>query len=110
MTQECRTSRAFSLVELMAAVVILAIVAAYVIPRVGDYITTANKNACWTNRGDVELQVKLWQRNYGAYPQANLGDIGADTNYFPEGLPTCPVDGTSYTIDTTTGLVVGHTH
>jgi type II secretory pathway pseudopilin PulG len=97
-------------VELMAAVVILAIVAAYIIPRVGAYMATANQNACWTNQGDVELQVQLWRRNHGSYPQAGLGDIGSDPAYFPEGLPTCPVDGTAYTIDTTTGLVVGHEH
>lgn len=110
MTHRCRISRGFSLVELMAAVVILAIVAAYIIPRVGAYIAAANQNACWTNQGDIELQVKLWQRNHGSYPQTGLGDIGADPAYFPQGLPTCPVDGTPYTIDTTTGLVVGHTH
>ena len=100
----------FSLMELMAAVVILAIVAAYIIPRVGSYNTTAKKNACSMNQGEIELQVKLWRRNNGSYPQANLSDIGGNIAYFPEGLPTCPVDGTAYTIDTTTGLVVGHTH
>jgi len=110
MTQRCHVRNGFSLVELMAAAVILAIVAAYIIPRVGDYVATANKNACSTNRGDIELQVKLWHRNHGSYPLANLSDVGADPTYFPQGLPTCPVDGTSYTIDTTTGLVVGHSH
>jgi hypothetical protein len=39
-----------------------------------------------------------------------LSNIGADTSYFPVGLPNCPVDGTSYTISTTTGRVTGHTH
>ena len=54
--------------------------------------------------------MKLWKRNNGSYPAANLSDIGADTTYFPSGLPVCPVDGTAYTINTTTGLVIGHTH
>jgi prepilin-type N-terminal cleavage/methylation domain-containing protein len=102
--------RAFSLPELMAAVVILAIVAAYILPRVGGYNDTARKNACWTNKAEIELQVRLWQRNNGSYPASNLSDIGANTSYFPQGLPTCPVDGTTYTINTTTGLVNGHTH
>lgn len=102
--------RAFSLAELMAVVVILAIVAAYILPRVGGYNHTAKKNACWTNRGEIELQVRLWQRNNGSYPAADLSNIGADTTYFPQGVPACPVDGTAYTIDTTTGFVAGHTH
>ena len=72
--------------------------------------TTRKKSACYANKGDIELQVKLWRRNNGSYPAANLSDIGADTAYFPSGLPACPVDGTAYTIDTTTGLVTGHTH
>ena len=106
-----RTTRsAFSLLEVLAAITILAIVAAYVIPRLGDHHATAKRNACWTNRGEIELQVTLWRRSNGSYPAANLSDIGADSAYFPDGLPTCPVDGTAYTIDTTTGLVSGHTH
>jgi len=96
--------------ELMAVIVILAIIAAFVIPRVGSYHTDAKRNACWANQGEIELQAKLWRRNQGSYPLANLSNIGADTTYFPEGLPTCPVDNTAYTIDTTTGLVSGHTH
>src|SRR3990172_8895783 len=107
MQYRTNTRLAFSLAELMAVVVILAIVAAYVIPRVGSYQTTAKRNACWANQGEIELQTKLWRRNQGSYPVANLSNIGADTAYFPEGLPTCPVDNTAYTIDTTTGLVSG---
>ena len=40
----------------------------------------------------------------------NLSDIGANSSYFPDGLPICPVDGSSYSIDTTTLRVNGHTH
>ena len=43
-------------------------------------------------------------------PLANLSDVGGDINYFPEGLPLCPVDSSAYTIDNTTGLVIGHNH
>jgi prepilin-type N-terminal cleavage/methylation domain-containing protein len=105
-----RKRRAFSLLEIIAAIVILAIVAAYVVPRLGANHDTARRNACWTNKGEIELQVQLWRRNNGSYPTANLSTIGGNSIYFPLGLPTCPVDGTAYTIDTTTGLVVGHTH
>jgi Tfp pilus assembly protein PilE len=107
----CSPKRAaLSLMELLAAVTILAVLAAFIIPRVSTYCTNGNRYACWSDKGEIELQVRLWYRNKGSYPAANLSDIGAATAYFPQGLPTCPVDGTSYTIDTTTGKVTGHTH
>jgi len=101
---------AFSLVELIAVVAILAIVAAYIVPRVGSHHTSAKRSACLVNKGEIELQVRLWYRNNGSYPAANLSNIAGNVAYFPAGLPTCPVDGTAYTIDTTTGLVSGHSH
>ena len=101
---------ALSLPELMAVLAILAVLAAYIIPRVASHVDEANRNACHTNRGNIELQVQLWRRNAGSLPAADLSDIGGDAAYFPEGLPVCPVDGTPYTIDTTTGTIIGHDH
>jgi general secretion pathway protein G len=101
---------AFSLTELMAVLAILGVLAAIVIPRVNNHQSTSQKAACYANQGDIELQVKLWKRVNGTYPAANLSDIGANTSYFPSPVPVCPVDGTSYTISTTTGLVIGHAH
>ena len=101
---------AFSLTELMAVLAILGVLAAMVIPRVNNHQSTSKKAACYASQGDIELQVKLWKRVNGTYPAANLSDIGANTSYFPSPVPVCPVDGTSYTISTTTGLVIGHAH
>src|ERR1043165_4288681 len=103
-----RQTAAFSLMEIMAAIVILGILAAVMVPRLTAHQDTAKKSACYADKRNIEVQAKLWKRNKGTYPLANLSDIGADTSYLPDGLPTCPVDGTSYTINTTTGLVVGH--
>ena len=108
--QSSQRPNAFSLTELMAVLAILGVLALLVIPRVGGHQATSKKAACYANQGDIELQTKLWKRANGTYPAANLSDIGANPNYLPGGLPTCPVDGTSYTISTTTGLVIGHTH
>jgi prepilin-type N-terminal cleavage/methylation domain-containing protein len=109
-THLVKLRRAFSLLELVAVTAILAVLAVLIVPRVSGQRDRANKSACESHQADIELQVKLWQRNNGAYPAANLSNIGADTAYFPSGLPACPVDGAAYTIDTTTGLVTGHTH
>jgi hypothetical protein len=37
-----------------------------------------------------------------------LSDIGADPDYFPDGLPTCPSTGAAYRLDPVTHRVVGH--
>jgi general secretion pathway protein G len=99
----------FSLVELMAVIAILAIIAKICLPRLTAGRDSSNKAACYTNKGNIEVQCELWRHNTGSWPATNLSNIGADVNYFPAGLPTCPVDATSYTIDAT-GRVVGHTH
>jgi prepilin-type N-terminal cleavage/methylation domain-containing protein len=104
------SASAFSLMELMAVLVILGVLAALVVPRVSKHQDTTKRAACYANQGDIELQTKLWKRVNGTYPVANLSDIGANTTYFPSAVPLCPVDGTAYTINTTTGLVIGHTH
>src|SRR6476660_488570 len=101
---------AFSLMEIMAALMILGVLAAVIVPRLSAHQDKGKKSACYANKGDIELQVKLWKRNKSSSPAANLSDIGADTSYLPGGLPVCPVDGTAYTINTTTGRVIGHTH
>ena len=101
---------AFSLLELVAVVAILSVIAMLIIRRVSSHRDDARAAACFVNKGDIEIQVELWLQNSGSLPPSNLSTIGADLNYFPEGLPTCPVDGSSYTIDTATGLVNGHNH
>ncbi|MEX2310604.1 MAG: prepilin-type N-terminal cleavage/methylation domain-containing protein [Pirellulales bacterium] len=100
----------FSLTELMAVLGILSVLAVLIVPRVVGHHDSSKRASCYANQGEIELQVKLWRRNQGTNPAANLSNIGADAAYFPSGVPTCPVDGTSYTIDTTSGLVTGHTH
>ena len=99
-----------SLTELMAVLGILGVLAALIVPRVAGHRNDSMHAACDAQQGEIELQVKLWRRNQSSYPAANLSDIGANPAYFPQGLPTCPVDGASYTIDTTSGLVIGHPH
>ena len=102
--------RGAMLIELIAVVAILGVIALLIVPRMSSQRTSANRTSCFNQKAEIELQAKLWRRNNGSYPAANLTNIGADTAYFPSGLPTCPVDNTTYTIDTTTGRVVGHTH
>jgi prepilin-type N-terminal cleavage/methylation domain-containing protein len=99
-----------SLLELLAAITILAILAAIILPRFGDHARTAKKRACAVNKGNIEVQSQLWYRTKGAWPATGLSDIGANQTFFPEGLPTCPVDGSTYQLDAITHRVSGHIH
>ncbi|MGI8982626.1 MAG: type II secretion system protein [Pirellulaceae bacterium] len=105
-----RNDRGISLLELLAAITILAIVAAIVMPRLGDQAKSAKKRACLVNQGNIEVQTQLWYRTKGSWPAKGLSDIGANQTFFPEGLPTCPVDGSTYQLDAATHRVTGHSH
>jgi len=99
----------FSLMELLAVVTILGIIAALVLPRIVVSNDQAKEKACLHNRAEINISVEEYYIHNGAWPANNLSDIGADINYFPGGLPTCPVSGNAYTVDPTTHRVNGHT-
>jgi general secretion pathway protein G len=100
----------FSLLELVMTVIILAVIAAIVLPRFGTSSADAKSRGCEANRRNIEVQARLWYRTKGSWPATNLSDIGANSSYLPEGLPTCPVDSSTYTIDATTHKITGHNH
>jgi len=105
-----RRHRGLTLLELLAAITILAILIAIVLPRFSDNAKTAKKNACDVNKGNIEVQSQLWYRTKGMWATTTLTDIGTNTTFFPDGLPACPVDGSSYTLDASTHRVSGHNH
>jgi general secretion pathway protein G len=95
----------FSLMELLAVVTILGIIAAIIVPRVAVSSDTAKTKVNNHNKATINAAVERWYVEKGTWPATNLSDIGADTNYFPEGLPTNPVNSTPYTISATTHRV-----
>lgn len=100
--------RGFSLIELLAVVSILALLAALILPRVSVDNDLAKKKSCNHNRTEIAIAVEQYYLSNGSWPANDLSDIAADTNYFPNGLPTCPMSGAAYRIDPTTHRVVGH--
>jgi general secretion pathway protein G len=101
---------AFSLMELIAVVAILGVIAALIIPRLITGTDVAKDKACFHNRAEINITVERFYMHNDAWPANDLSDIGADANYFPDGLPTCPVSGQAYRLDPVTHRVVGHSN
>lgn len=101
-----RLRKGFTLLELLAVVVILGIIALVIVPRISFSSTSAKKNACYQNKATINSAVERYYFDNGAFPA--ITDLG--TAYFPDGIPTCPVNGTAYALDGTTHHVAGHTH
>lgn len=94
--------RGFSLLEILAVMTILAIIAMLVIPRLSSSSNTARGTAHQQNLAEINTAVGRWWLEKGDWPASDLSDIGSDVTYFPEGIPKNPLTGATYTLDTTT--------
>jgi prepilin-type N-terminal cleavage/methylation domain-containing protein len=99
----------FSLMELLAVVTILGIIAALIVPRIQVGADRTKESSCLHNRAEINITVERYYLHNNAWPANDLSDIGADPDFFPDGLPTCPTTGAAYRLDPTTHRVVGHT-
>jgi general secretion pathway protein G len=108
MTPLPRDRAAFSLMELLAVVIILGLLAALIVPRVSTGNDVAKQKTCVHNRAEINITVEQYYLHNGAWPANDLSDISADANYFPDGLPACPLTGAHYRVDPATHRVVGH--
>ena len=94
--------RGFSLLELLAVVTILGIIAVVVVPRISVSSAKAKTEADKQNKSEINSAVERWYFEKGTWPADNLSDISTDINYFPNGLPTNPTNGAAYTLNSTT--------
>ena len=92
----------FSLLELLAVVTILGIIAAIIVPRVTVSSDTAKQRVRDHHKATINAAVERWYIDKNTWPANDLSDIAADTNYFPEGIPTNPVDSSAYSLNATT--------
>src|SRR6476646_9226025 len=105
MTLNTNKRRGFSLMELLAVVTILGIIAAIIVPRVAVSSDTAKAKVSSHNKATINSAVERWYVEKGTWPANNLSDIGVDTTYFPDGVPVNPTNGTAYTLNATTHRV-----
>ncbi|MBN1851764.1 MAG: type II secretion system protein [Pirellulales bacterium] len=100
-----KRSKGFSLLELLAVVTILGIIAAIVVPRITTSSDIAKQKANEHNKATINSAVERYYINENTWPADDLSDIGADVNYFPDGIPTNPIDGSDYTLNPATHRV-----
>jgi prepilin-type N-terminal cleavage/methylation domain-containing protein len=95
----------FSLLELLAVVTILGIIAAIIVPRVTVSSTTAKQKVRDHHKATINAAVERYYIDNEVWPANDLSDIGANATYFPSGIPTNPVDGSAYSLNATTHRV-----
>jgi general secretion pathway protein G len=100
-----RKRSGFSVMELLAVVTILGIIAAIIVPHISLSSDTAKSKVDLHNKATINSAVERWYVEKGVWPAADLSDIKVDANYFPSGLPTNPVDNSAYTLNTATHRV-----
>ena len=97
-----KQSRGVTLIELLIVVLILAALSAIAIPRITQSAQNAKQNACDTNISVINSAIEMYAAdNGGAYPADDAAMqlvVTGDTDYFPDGAPTCSLSGT-YSMD-----------
>jgi prepilin-type N-terminal cleavage/methylation domain-containing protein len=97
-----RNSRGFSLLELLAVVTILGIIAAVIVPRISVSSSTAKQKVRDHHKATINAAVERFYIDNGTWPANDLSDISANVTYFPDGIPVNPVDGSAFTLNATT--------
>ena len=91
-----------TLIELLIVVLILAALSAIAIPRISQSAQNAKQNACNTNISVINSAIEMYAAdNDGSYPTDDADmqtKVTGNTDYFPDGPPTCPLGGT-YSMD-----------
>lgn len=95
----------FSLLELLAVVTILGVIAAVVVPRISASKTGAQEEVNKQNIAEINRAVERYFFDKGTWPKNNLNDIGADPDYFPDGIPRNPIDNSRYQLNKDTHRV-----
>lgn len=99
----------FSLLELLAVVTIIGIIAAVVLPRMTGSTDAAKKNMCHQFKGDLNNAIEKYHFATGTWP-TSTNDLRHDDYYSEEQIPVCPMTKQAYTIDPVTHSIQGHNH
>jgi len=108
-----KTRYGFTLIEVLLVVLILAVLASIVIPRIAESAGDAKKAKCDANIANLRRALELYcVKNDGEYPASNSDfqdDILNSSDYFPHGAPVCPF-GDAYVFVPATDTITSHSH
>lgn len=97
-----RRTKGFTLVEMLAVVIIIAALVAIAIPALFSAINDARSRTCAANIKNIESAEQLYFSKNQAY--VDFATVSTNVAYFPDGAPVCPF-AKAYTVATGTGLV-----
>ena len=92
-----RRANGFSLLEVVAALTLTAIVAAFGIRHMREPDIAANQRTCDMTRQTLQGYAERYRDDVGQLPRMDLREIRT-ANYAGTTLPTCPVTGQAYQI------------
>ena len=98
----------FSLLEMLAVVTLIGIIGAIIVPRISGHALDAKKKVCHQYVADINSALDRYWFDAGAFA-TNLSQI-ENNDYYPDAIPVCPVDGSTYTLDMTSHRISGHAH
>ena len=101
-------TKAFTIIELVAGIVIAAVLITILLPKIIASAREARHKACRGQIAIINEQVELYYTRTGEWPRADLMDLVWDTDTFPDGMPSCPVTGYFYWLYEDTHRLGGH--
>lgn len=93
---QARRHAGFSLLEILAVVVILGIIAALLVPRISDTSDAARQNAKQHTVKALNSAIEQFYSETGSWP-LELEELVPD--YLPDGVPSPPDGSLAYEID-----------
>jgi type II secretory pathway pseudopilin PulG len=92
---------------MMLVVMLISIIASVIMVRISASTDAAKCKTCQHNRSELNAAIERYGVENGSYP-SDLGDLVV-SEYFPGGVPVCPVSGAAYSMNSTTHRIDGHT-
>ena len=100
--------RGFSLMELLAVVTILGIIAALIVPRITTSSDNAKEQVCQHHQGQLNTLLERYYLQNGSFATAISDLEGVGQELLFDTAPVCPITGAAYTIDAATGRIEPH--
>lgn len=96
---------AFTLVEILIVVAIIAILSAFAVPMIAAYRQTVQENSCKATMHRIERAVEAFVARENRYPDT-MDDLSGNERRFFKDTPICPFGHTAYLLSSDSESVV----